>query len=291
MQSHVIAESLESRRLLSASVAGVLTVRGTAGADRIVISVEGKNGNRVNVSVNGDVTRFRAADVEEIVVFGGPGADRIVVDESVAELEIEATLHGGGGNDTVIGSAGDETLTGGDGDDALQGRAGDDELDGGGGTDRLRSGAGEDVFNGPTSEFLDLGGDDGVRVKLADIPAAARTKINAERGRNKLSGLFREVSDGETVFEAEFLERRFARSIKVKEDGTMIEDELEIELSDLPAAVLAAVRAEYPDGEITEVERGEDGVDTFYEVEVELEDSVRELKLSPTGQILDDSLA
>ena len=62
-------------------------------------------------------------------------------------LDIEA-VHGGGGNDSLIGNAQGNLLEGGTGDDWLFGLAGSDRLDGGSGKDHLIGGSGFDVMTG-----------------------------------------------------------------------------------------------------------------------------------------------
>jgi Ca2+-binding RTX toxin-like protein len=56
------------------------------------------------------------------------------------------TILGGGGNDTLVGTAEDQLLDGGAGNDRLSGGPGDDTLDGGDGTDTTDGGPGNDVI-------------------------------------------------------------------------------------------------------------------------------------------------
>src|SRR5688572_1508288 len=79
-------EGLEARRLLAASVAGVLNVRGTEGADDIVIALNGSDDSVIDVTINGAVTSFAARDVEGINVRGLGGNDDIDIDASLDEL-------------------------------------------------------------------------------------------------------------------------------------------------------------------------------------------------------------
>ena len=55
-------------------------------------------------------------------------------------------LDGGAGNDTLLGFRGYDTLSGGEGNDKLYGDAGNDTLDGGTGNDSLKGGSGSDLF-------------------------------------------------------------------------------------------------------------------------------------------------
>jgi Ca2+-binding RTX toxin-like protein len=54
-----------------------------------------------------------------------------------AALDAKVTVDGGGGNDSIIGSAFKDSITGGAGNDTITGGGGDDAIDGGDGTDRV----------------------------------------------------------------------------------------------------------------------------------------------------------
>ena len=87
-----------------------------------------------------------------VVITGGSGDDRIVIDGSVpAGAHVRA--NGNAGNDTVEGGAGDDQLEAGEnyngpdnGNDALVGNAGNDVLYADPGADDLRGGAGNDLL-------------------------------------------------------------------------------------------------------------------------------------------------
>jgi Ca2+-binding RTX toxin-like protein len=76
-------------------------------------------------------TRNAASKSTDDVLHGGAGDDRLV---------------GGDGNDRLHGGAGDDRLVGGDGNDRLSGGAGDDVMDGGAGNDLAFGGAGDDLY-------------------------------------------------------------------------------------------------------------------------------------------------
>src|SRR5690349_14249720 len=140
-------ESLESRRLLSASLSprGVCYVDGTSKGDVITVNVRG---SKVLVTVNGDTTAFAAGKVRRVVASGGGGGDNIDVSDGKAARAVPMNLVGGAGNDTLAGgSAGDE-IVGGRGKDHLAGRGGDDTLTGGAGDDKEDGGAGDDDVSG-----------------------------------------------------------------------------------------------------------------------------------------------
>ena len=78
------------------------------------------------------------------------------IDEADAAYDLE--LYGNGGNDTLIGGAGDDILDGGTGFNTLEGGAGDDILDGGYGYgDTLDGGAGDDIIYAGKYSTIDGG--------------------------------------------------------------------------------------------------------------------------------------
>jgi Ca2+-binding RTX toxin-like protein len=125
---------------------------GGEGVDAIVAS-----GTRVDIGMTG----FSAANgIETIDVTAATGGARIlgnwqdnVLDFSAVEVKGSLGIDAGGGNDTVIGTAGADTIMGGHGNDNLQGGAGDDvfRIVGAGkryaeGYDTYDGGAGQDTI-------------------------------------------------------------------------------------------------------------------------------------------------
>jgi Ca2+-binding RTX toxin-like protein len=123
-----------------------ITVTGTAGNDKIVLTNKAAFGNNSNshIAVQGIDTQIDATGSVTLVVNGLAGDDQInlpvLVQPSIRQLYAVATLDGGAGNDTI---------TGGDRPDVMIGGAGRDVLDGGRGDDQLRALDGEvDVLHG-----------------------------------------------------------------------------------------------------------------------------------------------
>jgi Ca2+-binding RTX toxin-like protein len=89
------------------------------------------------------------ANTSLIEAHGLTGDDTITLDESNGALP-QATLFGGGGNDTLTGGSGNDSLFGQSGNDVLDGKRGADLLVGGGGDDMFvwNPGDGSDVIEG-----------------------------------------------------------------------------------------------------------------------------------------------
>jgi Ca2+-binding RTX toxin-like protein len=76
-----------------------------------------------------------------VIVHGMASSDNINL---TGDVSLEA--HGGDGDDTITGGAGDDVIFGDGGNDTLTGSAGNDVLVGGSGSDRLVGSAGNDIL-------------------------------------------------------------------------------------------------------------------------------------------------
>lgn len=179
---HSFIESIEPRRLLSSTgsglpnigivgagtgqtgsigiIDGVLTIRGTTGADDVVVQRSTalqvgsgilptmEPGPEMIVDFDGERFAFTFNQINSIHADMGAGDDRVVIAKNV---RLPCLL---------IGARGDDTLEGGTRDDVLSGGAGDDLLFGG-------YGSGHDVLYGGPSNPNDVYG-----VTLGDTIAA-----------------------------------------------------------------------------------------------------------------------
>ena len=122
-------------------------------------SVHGVRGDETLTAGTGDERMF-SFDGDEFIL-GNAGDDVILGDNAHLLTGDGEFLFGGKGNDSIHGQGGDETIVGGGGGDMLDGGARDDYLHGGHGhdtlsggldDDNLRSGSGQDVaFGGATT--------------------------------------------------------------------------------------------------------------------------------------------
>ncbi len=122
---------------------GVLQVVGTNGDDKVHVKRI-----RDEIDVASSFTtpkhrRYGLADVDSIEIWLCDGNDHGNVHQSI---ELDATIHGGDGNDKLWGGDGDDMIEGGEGNDKLWGRDGDDTLDGGPGNDMLKGGKGSNIL-------------------------------------------------------------------------------------------------------------------------------------------------
>jgi Ca2+-binding RTX toxin-like protein len=159
-------------------------IRGTDGNDFIqitqkynsdqdfVISVNGKKRlipgkERSNLWIDGrkgdDVIVFQndMINIDKMVVHGGEGND-IIMGPQGMQVEVHgdsgddviiaspdsSVIEGGEGNDTLIGGAGDDFIAGSEGNDVIYGGSGDDVIYGGEGKDTLCGGSGNNTIWG-----------------------------------------------------------------------------------------------------------------------------------------------
>ena len=197
--------------VLAAGNALGVRLDGGAGND----SLQGGAGNDILVGGAGADSLFGGAgddtlyiDADDLVVSGGSGRDRIVVDGSrgvtvdlgLAEVEVasggagddvflntgsQAThVLGEAGNDHISGGGGDDQIEGGTGNDILAGGIGNDIMLGGEGNDRLAGDGGEDVLDGgvgtDTGVYVGRASDYSVEVARVAVGGTGQTRLVAQ---------------------------------------------------------------------------------------------------------------
>lgn len=144
-------ESLEDRTVPTTATLdnGMLTILGTSKSDSITIK------QTINhISITGVAEYFLTSKVTGITIMGLEGNDRI----DAVGMNLSCTIHGGAGNDFIIGSGVADVLFGEDGNDRLFGKYGNDTLYGGDGNDLLFGNQGTDALYGQAGDdFLDDG--------------------------------------------------------------------------------------------------------------------------------------
>src|SRR5438093_970568 len=121
-------EALEQRRLLSAAInnQGTLVIDGTNNDDYLTVSLKSGDPTTLVVFDNGNSQEFAVADVTNGISFNGAnGDDYIAVDETNGLIDINATVTGGNGQDTIHGGMGDDVIDGDNAKDKLYGQSGD----------------------------------------------------------------------------------------------------------------------------------------------------------------------
>ncbi|HEV8379879.1 MAG TPA: calcium-binding protein [Tepidisphaeraceae bacterium] len=161
-----VVEPLESRRMLSASLAssGLLKITGTTGNDTITVGIDPANSAKILVNDGVGNSRFSKTAVKSISIIAGDGADNITINTGIKQqITIKAgegddVIHGGSGREIIVGGAGADQIFGGGGSDQVFGGDGNDTISGGSSNDYLYGDGGNDVINGDSGNDV-LAGD------------------------------------------------------------------------------------------------------------------------------------
>ena len=141
-----------------------LMISTTDADDEVDVGSDAASGDVV-VWVNGVEHRFAAADVTRLWIQVHGGDDIVMV---AADLQIDAIIDGGAGNDVLVGGAGADQIDGGEGHDTLLGGAGNDRLIGGNGNDLIHGGAGDDTIDGGAGDDRIFGDDGDDRIQAGE---------------------------------------------------------------------------------------------------------------------------
>jgi Calpain family cysteine protease/RTX calcium-binding nonapeptide repeat (4 copies) len=190
-------ESLETRRMMAATVTGtlltggVLKIEGTEQRDFITVDRQGAN---FRIVETGQV--FAAAAVKKILVESLGGDDFVKLHGTyggIVPALPECEVHGGAGVDWIEGSSGKDLLFGDADRDYLFGNEGDDFLDGGAGSDYLYGMAGRDqLFGDLGDDFLTGGSENDLLAGGAGVDflegEAGDDRLDGSSGNDTLSG-------------------------------------------------------------------------------------------------------
>ena len=150
---------------------GKLSVYGTIKRDQISVLIDPDKG--VIVQVNETILSFSVNSVLEISIEAGNSNDYVLIGQNLPS----ATILGGSGDDTLIGTGNADFIDGGEDDDIIKAGGGDDLVDcgtgndnvigeggrdtirGNDGNDRLNGGGGNDALYGETNDDRLYGGD------------------------------------------------------------------------------------------------------------------------------------
>lgn len=141
----------------------------------------------------------------------------------------------------------------------------------------------------PTRSQKEEGGEQESRVKMKDLPAAVQQTIREQSKGATIRGLSREVENGETNYEVELRVNGHNRDVLIDPNGAVVEVEEQVALASLPAVVRTAIEQNAAGGRVVLVESLTKG-DTlmWYEAHVKKGGKVREIKINPEGQLVQD---
>lgn len=128
------------------------------------------------------------------------------------------------------------------------------------------------------------------RVALTDVPKAVLDAVKAKFPRAVIKTAEKEVERGQTHYEIESTLNGRELEVTLKPNGTIVEIEKNIAVSDLPKAVSEAVTAKHPQASIRKAEEvvnsrnGEER--THYDLDLQAGGRDLDMKVAPDGKII-----
>jgi uncharacterized protein YxeA len=116
-------------------------------------------------------------------------------------------------------------------------------------------------------------------------PQAVQSALDKELRGAKATSLEQEDEDGFVAYEAEYSANNVKHSVKLSEDGTVLETEEEVAVSAIPAAVTAQIQKRFPKATVKEAQRV---VSTFFEVTLDANGKEREAKIYANGRPVEE---
>ena len=135
------------------------------------------------------------------------------------------------------------------------------------------------------------------KVTLDEVPEAVKATILKEAKGANITEIEKETKNGKVVYEAEFVVGGKEVEIKVDPSGKLLsrkveeEDDDEVSLNEVPAAVKATILKETKGGKIKEIEREKEDGKIVYEVEFVLAGKKCAITVDPAGKLLGKEVA
>ena len=117
-------------------------------------------------------------------------------------------------------------------------------------------------------------------------PAAVEAAFKRKYPNATVKAVSKETDAGQTTYEVESVDAGKRRDLVYQPDGTVVDYEEELKASEVPAAVLAAIKTRYPKATITaywHLFTPKDG-SVNYEIDLKGAGSVAEVVLTPEGK-------
>ena len=125
---------------------------------------------------------------------------------------------------------------------------------------------------------------------LGKAPAAVQATVKKLVGENKMKELAVETADGKTIYDLEYKIAGVNYAADIDPSGKIIESEVEIDMSVVPEAVLAAATKAHPDGKASEASIVTAGEKMYYGIDMKVGKDTHELGISPTGIVALDKI-
>lgn len=125
---------------------------------------------------------------------------------------------------------------------------------------------------------------------LAKAPEAVQTAAKKALGDKKLEEFDKESVGGKIVYEVGFKVGEVDHAYIISESGEVLQEEADVEVAKLPAAVTEAVKKAEPGGKIDEAATATAGKKHFYEIDVKVGKETHAIKVKADGTIIADEI-
>jgi lactam utilization protein B len=118
------------------------------------------------------------------------------------------------------------------------------------------------------------------------LPAPVLAAFQKAYPKAVIKAAAEETQNGVTTFEIESLDGKVARDLQYQADGTLVEIEETLALSEVPEAVKAAAAAKYPQGKLLKAEKVTKGAVTSYDIEIKTGRGKVSMEVDAAGKLL-----
>ncbi|MDB5324621.1 MAG: putative beta-lactamase-inhibitor-like, PepSY-like [Phycisphaerales bacterium] len=125
-------------------------------------------------------------------------------------------------------------------------------------------------------------------LSMAALPAPVQAALKTAAGANTIESIEHENEDGQETYEATFDVNDIEHTVSVKPDGTIIEEETEMKVADLPAAASAAVLKAQPLATVKEASTVKRDGRTYFEIDAKVGEDKHELSVAQDGKLISD---
>jgi len=124
------------------------------------------------------------------------------------------------------------------------------------------------------------------KISKKELPDSARTAFGRAYPLAKILGASKEMEEGKTLYEIESTDGTTRRDVLCKADGTLVEIEETVALSDLPDHVKATIQKESSGKKISKIEKLIRGQTVEYEIHMVRGKKKYELLLDSEGKVV-----
>jgi uncharacterized membrane protein YkoI len=125
---------------------------------------------------------------------------------------------------------------------------------------------------------------------MASAPAAVQATAKRVLGDRKSEGFDKEDYEGKPAYELTYKVDGVDHSALIAENGELLEEEVDVDLSKVPTPVTSAAMKAHADGKVKEAAIVTASGKQFYELDVIVGKDTHEMKFNTDGSIVSDSV-